>query len=114
MAADPDPKPPVSPLLVRWLATAPGTVTALRPTTAAPPAPSVDLAQLFRELEQAVAAALPPPQAQAAASMLEPIRRAIGAGDAARDPRGLVPAFEQVEDLLEAMLLTRPPPPVPG
>jgi hypothetical protein len=109
MAAGPDPKQEASPLLARWRATAPGAALAPTPAraVAAAPAPAVPIDQLLRELGEALASALPPAQAHAVAAMLEPLGRLAGAPVAERKAAAAV--LDQVEDVLEALLLTRPP-----
>lgn len=138
VAADPESKHPTSPVLARWRETAsrPGALprgprpAASRELPAAPPADPVDVegraapreaaprdpVALLAEIEEAIAAAAPPAFVAVARAALDPLRAALGAPDAERDPAALLPAFEQAEDILEALLLlpARPPPPVEG
>ncbi|WP_437580611.1 hypothetical protein [Sorangium sp. So ce887] len=85
------------------------------PVVAAPSeAAPRDPVALFAEIEEAIAAAAPPAFVAVARAALDPLRAALSAPDAERDPAALLPAFEQAEDILEALLLlpARPPPPV--
>jgi len=102
------------PLLDRWLSAAPRVeerpaepVRRAQPIAAATtPARPRSAAELFAELERAIARALPPAEVRTLGLVLAPIRAALEPG-ATADPKALVPRFEQVEDLLEAFLFFR-------
>jgi hypothetical protein len=133
MGADPEIKHPASPLLARWRETAPrpGTLPAApaaqprsgAPAPAAQPRSDVcagaaappDPAVLLAEIEEAIAAAAPPEAVEIARAALDPICAALSAPASERDPAALLQAFEQAEDILEALLLAvRTPPPMEG
>lgn len=135
MAAGPESKHPASPLLARWRETARGSGTpsavpwirapAPSPLPEEPPQDPIDLqgsaptgeatppdpAALLAELEDAIAAAAPgsPAVAEVARAALDPLRAALAAPEAERDPAALLLAFEQAEDILEALLLSARP-----
>jgi hypothetical protein len=124
-----DAKDDRSPLLSRWLSTAP------RDAPAAPPAPvrrdeaeaekgsrsraspsvrpaspeerPLDPGAVLAALKGEIAAALPPRDARVLVALLAPIEAAL-APKAKIDPKEIRACFEQVEDVLEAFLL-RPP-----
>lgn len=64
--------------------------------------PAADARALLAEIEAALAKAYSPP---AVAALLAPIREALEARADGRDPEKLAPAFELVEDVLEAAAL---------
>ncbi|WP_437603036.1 hypothetical protein [Sorangium sp. So ce590] len=108
--------PPADPVDVEGRA-APREAAPRDPVVAAPrEAAPRDPVALLAEIEEAIAAAAPPAFVAVARAALDPLRAALGAPDAERDPAALLPAFEQAEDILEALLLlpARPPPPVEG
>lgn len=135
MAAGPESKHPASPLLARWRETARGSGAPPAVSWIRAPAPSPlpeeptqdpvdvagvqrgapvdvavppDPAALLAEIEGAIAAAAPgsPAVAEVARAALDPIRAALAAPEAERDPAALLLAFEQAEDILEALLLS--------
>lgn len=135
MAAGPESKHPASPLLARWRETARGSgappavswirAPAPSPLPEEPPQDPVDVAgvqrgapvdvavppdpaALLAEIEGAIAAAAPgsPAVAEVARAALDPIRAALAAPEAERDLAALLLAFEQAEDILEALLLS--------
>jgi hypothetical protein len=98
-------------LLARWLEAA----SADEPAPRAEPsrAPSVTSSptsaeELLGDLEQELAAALPPARAVLVSSLLAPVRAAMAPG-AKVDPKALRAVFSQVEDVLEAFLLASAP-----
>lgn len=78
-------------LLSRWLAPAPPE-----------PAKAPDARALLAEVEAALSASYSP---AAVKGLLAPIREAVEAPEDERDPAALGPAFELVEDVLEAAAL---------